>query len=100
MGYVTVAADNCLRVDVNSTDMGDVETAANSGLRIETHLHHNFGEHVSEKIDYLQGDTNQDEGVRLIQPVAEPVDRNRPDRRVQPQLLPLVAHRFVTCDIF
>jgi hypothetical protein len=86
MGEIAVFADDGLWIDVNSTDMCDVEPLADGCGWVDTHLHEDFAEFVGNERDDLEWDSNKNEWLRDIEPVAEAINGDGPDGRIKQDL--------------
>jgi hypothetical protein len=79
--------------------MADVEPLSDGSPGRDVHLHENFAKLICKEKDQLQGNTNWERRSGYIYPVSHSIARNCPDRRIQPQLLPVVAIGPVPCNI-
>jgi hypothetical protein len=85
---------------MNTANVSDVESASDGCVGIDAHLHENAAKVVGEERQQLQGNADEQGWLGDVQPVAQPVGRNRPHSGVQPQLFAVVAFFFIPCNIY
>jgi hypothetical protein len=86
MGEIAVPADDGLWIDVNATNVSDVESFADCRGWVDTHFHEDFAEFVSSESEDLERNSDKNERLGNVEPVPETINGDGPDRRIKQYL--------------